>query len=197
MKAYTTAAANEARRASVDHKLQRLRKILKDSQRQRLSINVATVARLASVSRTFLYENDDARTLIQDARANECAAPEQVRLSPPSHAGDAMWRERALNAEAGIKEAHREISQQRGVMADLMGRIREIDDADHPAEVTQRIQAENTTLKQRVLQLEADNRALAQKLAAARENARFLDRRLADLEVQHVDQTLCDPAEAP
>jgi hypothetical protein len=84
------------------------------------------------------------------------------------------------------------------VIADLKGRAREFDDGDHPAEVAQRIDAESATLKQRVLQLEADNRAIAQKLAAARENARFLDRRPADLEVQHVEQTpRCNAAEMP
>lgn len=73
-----------------------------------------------------------------------------------------------------------------------------IDDANHPADVTPLIHPENITLKQRVfLQPEVDNRAPAQKLAAARENARFPDRRLADLKVQHFDRTLCDPAGAP
>lgn len=143
-----------------------------------------------------LYENDEARRLIEKARANEGAAPKQARPSPPQHAGDAMWRARALNAEARVKDA-REISWQHGVIADLMGRIRGIDDANYPAQLTQRIQTENATLKQHARPLEADNRALAHKLSAARENARFLDRRLADLEVQHVDPTLSDPEEAP
>lgn len=46
------------------------------------------------------------------------------------------------------------------------------------------------------LQGEADNRALVQKLVAARANTRFLDPRLADLEDRrHVDETLRGPAE--
>lgn len=53
-------------------------------------------------------------------------------------------------------------------------------------EVVQRIIADNATLKHGVLQLEAGNRMRAQNLAAARENARFTDHRIADLEVQHV-----------
>lgn len=59
------------------------------------------------------------------------------------------------------------------------------------------VSPENSTLKQRVLQSEVDNPATPRKLATARENARFLDRRLADLEVQHVDRARRDPAEAP
>lgn len=56
---------------------------------------------------------------------------------------------------------------------------------------------ENSSLSQRVLQSEVDDRATPRKLATARENARILDSRLAYLEVQHVDRALCDPAEAP
>ncbi|MFJ9683736.1 hypothetical protein ACIRP2_37820 [Streptomyces sp. NPDC101194] len=49
---------------------------------------------------------------------------------------------------------------------------------DHP---------ENTTLKQRVRQLTADNRTLDERLKAARSNLRFQDRRMADLEAQITD----------
>jgi hypothetical protein len=49
----------------------------------------------------------------------------------------------------------------------------------------------------RVADTEADTRALAQKPAAVSGNARFCGCRLGDLEVQHIDQNPCDPAEAP
>jgi transcription elongation GreA/GreB family factor len=41
---------------------------------------------------------------------------------------------------------------------------------------------ENTTLKQRIRQLTADNRTLDERLKAARSHLRFQDRRIADLE---------------
>ena len=47
-----------------------------------------------------------------------------------------------------------------------------------------RITTENTTLKQRVRTLTADNRVLEEKLKAARESLRFHDKRIADLEAQ-------------
>lgn len=59
------------------------------------------------------------------------------------------------------------------------------------------VSPENSKLEQRVLQSEADKPATPRKLATARKNARFFDRRLAGLEVQHFDRALCDPAEAP
>ncbi len=43
---------------------------------------------------------------------------------------------------------------------------------------------------------QADERALAQKSATVSGNARFCGCRLGDLEVQHIGQTPCDPAEA-
>lgn len=72
--------------------------------------------------------------------------------------------------------------------------------AAHLDDIVQRVSADNATLKPRVLQLEADHRALAQKLAAAHENARFTDHRFADLEVQRVssiDLTRRAPSETP
>lgn len=51
-----------------------------------------------------------------------------------------------------------------------------------------------------VQRINADNRVPAEKLAGARENARFTDRRLSDLEVQHVasiDPTRRAPSEPP
>lgn len=59
------------------------------------------------------------------------------------------------------------------------------------------VSPESSTLEQRVLQSEVDNPTTPRKLATAREGARLLDRRLADLKVQHADRALCDPAEAP
>jgi hypothetical protein len=51
-------------------------------------------------------------------------------------------------------------------------------------EATGRITTENANLKQRVRQLSSDNRALQERLQAARSNLRFQERRLADLEAQ-------------
>ena len=42
----------------------------------------------------------------------------------------------------------------------------------------------DTTLKQRIRQLTADNRTLDERLKAARSTLRFQDRRIADLEAR-------------
>ena len=70
-----------------------------------------------------------------------------------------------------------------------MGQARDAD-----SEWTPQITTENTTLKQRVRQLTHDNRALQERLQAARSNVRFADRGIAQLETQLLDHP---PGTAP
>jgi chromosome segregation ATPase len=120
--------------------------------------------------------------------------PQPTRRStiPSCSPGESLntWRERALNAEDALKNAHAEILTQRTRIGELLGRIRDLE-AEWTQDDVQRITTENTTLKQRVRQLTADNRTLDERLKAARSNLRFQDRRMADLEAQ-----LADPAAA-
>jgi chaperonin cofactor prefoldin len=50
-------------------------------------------------------------------------------------------------------------------------------------------QPRNTTLKQLTRQLAEHNRALEEKLHAARSNNRFLDKRIADLEAELLERS--------
>jgi chromosome segregation ATPase len=102
---------------------------------------------------------------------------------------EASWRERALNAEDALKAALSEIRTQRERIGLLLGQIRDLEDS-YDEDTTQRVAAENTTLRQRAGQLAQDNRALEEKLQAARSNNRFLDKRIANLEARLLD----DPA---
>ncbi|MET8249532.1 hypothetical protein ABZV31_37330 [Streptomyces sp. NPDC005202] len=65
---------------------------------------------------------------------------------------EATWRERALNAEQGLKAAQAEILAQRTRIGELLVHIRDLQ-AEWTEEAIQRITTENTTLKQRVRQL--------------------------------------------
>jgi chromosome segregation ATPase len=96
-----------------------------------------------------------------------------------------------------LKAAHAEIRSQRSTIADLLGRIRDLetDDARH---AVGRLSADNAALHQRVRELTAHNRTLEERLQAARSNARFLDKRIADLEADILQQpptpgTACQP----
>ncbi|RZF06808.1 DUF6262 family protein [Streptomyces albidoflavus] len=150
-------------------------------------VTVAAVVRRAGVSRTFLYENPDARALFTDAVGQGTPAQDGTgpRLDTPN---DTAWRERALNAEDALKAAHGEIRTQRNRIAQLMGQIRDLE-TQWTDESIERITTENTNLKQRVRQLTQDKRTLEERLQAARSNSRFQDRRISQLEAQLLDHS--------
>ncbi|MFF7756037.1 hypothetical protein ACFZCP_44160 [Streptomyces sp. NPDC007971] len=148
-------------------------------------VSVAAVARRANVSRTFLYDNREARAAIATAMAE--AGDRRARmLVEHDDERETTWRERALNAEDALRAAQAEILAQPTRIGELLGQIRDLQ-AEWTEEAIQRITTENTTLKQRVRQLTTDNRTLDERLKAARSNLRFQGRRVADLETQLLD----------
>ena len=182
-----TAAALASRHRDAQAALGRVHDAITRLRRENTPISVAAVARRAGVSRTFLYANPEAKTIVA-AAITETTDRRTPLVADHDDQHQASWRERALNAEDGLKVAHAEILAQRTRIGELLGQIRDLE-AEWTEEALQRLTTENTTLKQRVRQLSADNRALDERLKAARSNLRFQDRRLADLETQ-----LADPA---
>ena len=177
-----TAAALAARRRATNAAVHRVRDALTRLRREKTQVTVAAIARRANVSRTFLYDNPEARAAIVSA-IDEAADRRQQTLADHDDKREATWRERALNAEEGLKAAHAEILTQRVRIGELLGQIRDLE-AEWTTDSIQRITTENTTLKQRVRELSADNRTLNERLQAARSNLRFQDRRVADLEAR-------------
>ncbi|MFG2631721.1 DUF6262 family protein [Streptomyces sp. NPDC048473] len=177
-----TAAALAARRHKTETALQRIREAINRLRREKAQVSVAAVARRADVSRTFLYDNAEARAIIATAMT-EAGERRTQTLADQDDEREATWRERALNAEDALKAAHGEIIAQRAHAGELLGQIRDLQ-AEWTEEAIQRITTANTTLKQRVRQLTTDNRTLDERLKAARSNLRFQDRRVADLEAQ-------------
>lgn len=177
-----TAAANLARSQATEHKLDRVREAITVLRRQKAPVSSAALARRAGVSRTFLYENLAARALVAGALGS--AIGQRVRdQTEHDDQHQASWRERALNAEDGLKAAYAEIRVQRARIAELMGNIRDLEQRWSTEDI-QRITTENTTLKQRVRQLSGDSRTTEERLQAARSNGRFQDRKIAQLEAQ-------------
>jgi uncharacterized coiled-coil protein SlyX len=180
--ARNTAAANEARRAATTTLIIQVEHALKQLAREQSTITVANTARRAGVSRTFLYQNADARALVE-RYADKAAIAKTRAKSAQDLDAQATWRERARNAEDALAAAHREISGQRDTMADLLGRIRDLE-SDIPKDSAQRLITENRTLKHQVRQLSEAKDRLQERLTSARDNNRFLDNRIADLEAQ-------------
>ena len=178
----STEAALAARRRSTEAALGRVRDAISRLRREKTQVSVAAVSRRAKVSRTFLYGNPDARAAV--AGAISAVGEQRTRiLDAQDDEREATWRERALNAEDAIKAAYNEITAQRTRIGELLGQVRDLQ-SEWTGEAIQRITTENTTLKQRVRTLTAGNRTLEEKLKAARENLRFHDKRIADLEAQ-------------
>jgi chromosome segregation ATPase len=179
-----TAAALADRRRDTPAALDRVHAAITRLRRYNTPVTVAAVAR-RGVSRTFLYTNSDAKTAVTKA-IRETAAQRYRRQGEQDDAGEASWRERALNAEHALKTANHEIMTQRTRVGELLGRIRDLE-AEWTQDAIHRVTTENTTLKQRVRQLTADNRTLDERLKAARSNLRFQDRRIAELEARLAD----------
>jgi chromosome segregation ATPase len=178
----STEAALTARRRSAEAAVARVHDAITRLRREKTQVSVAAVSRRAGVSRTFLYSNPDARKAV--AAAIVQAGEQRARiLDAQDDDREATWRERALNAEDALKAAHAEILAQRTRIGELLGQVRDLE-AEWTRDNVQRITTENTSLKQRVRTLTADNRTLEEKLKAARENLRFHDKRIADLEAQ-------------
>ncbi|MGW0854542.1 DUF6262 family protein [Streptomyces sp. NPDC002690] len=178
-----TAAALAARRQKTGAALQRVHEAIARLRREKAQVSVAAVARRAGVSRTFLYDNPDARAAIASAMTEAAGERRSRMLVEQDDEREATWRERALNGEEALKAAHAEIRTQRISIGELLGQIRVLE-AEWTEVAIQRITTQNTTLKQRVRQLTADNRHLDERLQAARSNLRFQDRRIADLEAR-------------
>ncbi|MEU9464038.1 DUF6262 family protein [Streptomyces sp. NPDC048312] len=186
MTANSTAAAIAARRRQTQDKLARVEKALGQLRRERGRLTVRAVAERAGVSATFLYENTDARALVQNATADH--RNRHDRQAQEEHDGiEASWRERALNAEAELTRTQKEIFAQRQRIGELMGQLRDFDQMV-PGESVQQLTTENTTLKHRVHQLTQEHRKLQERLEGARSNLRFAERRIADLEARLLER---------
>ncbi|MEU3135773.1 DUF6262 family protein [Streptomyces sp. NPDC006854] len=187
-----TEAAIAARRRQTEEKLTRVETAISQLRRERGRLTVRALADRAGVSATFLYENAEARTLVQQAitasksRHDQFAQDKHERI-------EASWRERALNAEAELTRTQKTVFDQRQQVGELMGRLRDAEQMV-PGESVQAIATENATLKRQVLQLTREHRSLQERLEGARSNNRFADKRIADLEAQILElQQASDP----
>ncbi len=177
-----TTAAIAARQRSTEQMLDRVRRTITQMHRERVRITTAAVARRADVSRTFLYQNTVARELLAAATQQAPALQDHDQEGRAVQATSA-WKERARNAEDALKAAGAEIRTQRTSIGQLLGKIRDLE-LDLPQDAVQRLVTENTTLKHELRQATQDRQRLEERLQAARENNRFLDKRIAGLEAE-------------
>ncbi|MEU2026807.1 DUF6262 family protein [Streptomyces sp. NPDC016469] len=172
-----TAQALRARQQRTEASLQRIQDTV--AHLAKTPITVSAVARHADVSRTFLYEHSQARTLVEEATRRAAGRRIQDRHDELAER-EASWWERALNTEDPLKATQ-------GEVLDLQTEWTEDDIV--------RITTEYAMFKRRVRELEQENRRVTDRLAAARDNVRFADKRIADPEAQLIDDG--SPGSAP
>ncbi|WP_329142499.1 hypothetical protein OIU91_02485 [Streptomyces sp. NBC_01456] len=105
---------------------------------------------------------------------------------------EASWRERALNTEEALKNTNAEVVNQRERIAELLGQIAALQGEWTDADVV-RITTANVALQREVRSLTAERERLTKRLAAARDNTRFADKRIAALEAQIAEQLTAPP----
>jgi chromosome segregation ATPase len=120
------------------------------------------------VSRSFTYQNKDADALIAAAqtRSRATAAGDLHAVTAQQ---EASWRERALNAEDRVRDLNREIGQERQLVADLLGQLRD-PDGTWLAEDRAQLREENQRLLADRNQMLATQRDLQRRLDGARAN---------------------------
>jgi len=183
-----TSAALLARRTRTEASLAGVQAIVDRMLKDKTPITTAAVSRESGVSRTFLYDNPEARHIIVTASVKAAGRRAEGREAERK-ALEASWRERALNSEEALKTAHAEILRQREQIAELLGQIRDLN-TGWTEDDRIRMTTENLALKCATRDQETEIRSLTNKLAAARENNRFADRRIADLEARIVEPQL-------
>jgi Family of unknown function (DUF6262) len=140
----------------------------------------AAVSQLAGVSRSFTFENEEARTIIAAAQTRTKASAE-ARMETVTAQREASWRERALNGEDQLRKLRQELTTQRRLVGDLIGQLREPDGTwiGHDRD---RLRKENDILLSERNQLVRERDDLLRKLNGARANfSRLTERRVTEL----------------
>ncbi len=116
--------ADAAARRTIDAE-QRVRTALRELDREGATINFATVAQRARVSRAFLYEHADLRPEIESLRVAQGAAP--ARLAIRHRASDTSLRARLRAALDDNQRQREELAALRDELAIAHGRVRELE----------------------------------------------------------------------
>ena len=158
--------------ASVEHALKRLLK------QKVTEIDKSQLATLAGCSRTFLYQNEDARELIAQAETR-MKASSLKRVRDSDAVEEANWRERALFAEQQLRETRAKNNSLSRTVADLLVQLRDPDGTwveDDRDQLRQQNEALRAALAaERLARSEAERR-----LEASRSNVRQLRQKQAE-----------------
>lgn len=154
---------------------QALKRLLKQKVTE---IDKSHLAALAGCSRTFLYQNQDARKLIAQAETRMKASALKG-VCDSDAVEEANWRERAIFAEQQLRETRAKNHSLSRTVADLLGQLRDPDgtwvedDREHLRQQNEALRA--ALAEERLVRSEAERR-----LEASRSNVRHLRQKEAD-----------------
>jgi hypothetical protein len=172
--------AIDARKRAAASKVAAVDKAVRALGRSGAPVTRVVVAQLAGVSRSFTYENAAAKQMIAAAQARTHARAED-RIEMRTAQQEASWRERALNAEAEMRNLRRELSNQRQLVGDLLGQLRE-PDGTWIEEDRNHLRQQNEHLLSERNQLLLERNELQRRLDGARANiARLHEHRVQEL----------------
>ena len=172
-------AAIDARKKDSLTKLASVEQALKRLLKQKVTeIDKSQLATLAGCSRTFLYQNEDARELIAQAETR-MKASSLKRVRDSDAVEEANWRERALFAEQQLRETRAKNNSLSRTVADLLGQLRD-PDGTWVEDDREQLRQQNETLRaalaaERLVRSDAERR-----LEASRSNVRHLRQKEAD-----------------
>lgn len=172
--------AIESRRRDAVAKTGAVAKAVRALGRSGVPVTRAGVARLAGVSRSFTYQNEQAGAMIIAAQARtRVSATDQAAKQTTQQ--ESAWRERALNAEDRIRELHHELSTERQLTGDLLGRLRD-PDGTWLEDDRRQLRHDNERLRSERDQLLRERNELQRKLDGARANvSRLAEQRVTEL----------------
>ena len=172
--------AIDARKRAAASKVAAVDKAVRALGRTGAPVTRVVVAQLAGVSRSFTYENAAANQIIAAAYARTDARAVDL-IERRTAQQEASWRERALNAEAEVRNLRRELSTQRQLVGDLLGQLRE-PDGTWIEEDRNRLRQQNEHLLSERNQLLLERDELRRRLDGARANISHLhERRVQEL----------------
>lgn len=150
----------------------RVRKTVAKLAKTGLPFTVEEICRRADVGKTFIYDKKrpELTKLVLTARDTSQLATCK-RIDECDAAETASWRERALNAEARVKELRGTLRQQDAHIGDLTGQLFD-PDGNHLADENARLRAQIDRLNQQVTNIRSDLSAAQRSLQASRANVR-------------------------
>jgi hypothetical protein len=164
--------AIKARRADVAAKVARVESAIHRIVRNGGALRRTHIAALADVSRTFLYENDEARAAV-DAALARTETRRSAEVHEQSAEQESSWRERALNSEQALKMSRQKAIEQAQLVSELLGQLRDPDGTWAREELAE-LRAQNERLRADNANLRRTNQDLERTLEAARSNVRRL-----------------------